>query len=64
MNALPTTKSNLAMELGYDTSQSLFRVIHSDSQVMSLLIAVGYRRRQRNLTPKQIEIIVKFIGLP
>lgn len=63
MDTLPMTKANLAMELGYDSSQCLFRLVHQDKQVMELLVAVGYRRRQRNLTPHQVNIIIKYIGL-
>lgn len=60
-------KQDLAMAYFPDcskkTASRLFaREIHGNAELMAELEATGYRRSQKQLSPKQVGIIEKYLG--
>ena len=63
------SKSELAWLYSPTLSQTaalnrLNRWINGDPELLAALLATGYRPNQRLLTPKQVKVIVEYLGEP
>ena len=58
-----TGKNQLAEALGYSTDY-FFRMVNGNVNIWNALSRVGYQKRSRTLTPKQVEIICNYYGWP
>ncbi len=59
MNNKFITKKELAQRWGID-KKTLARRLHGDEDCMKELAKTGYNRSQKQFTPKQVEIVLKF----
>lgn len=57
----PMYKAEIAALAGYRTGY-FWRLVHGDDELMSRLAQVGYRRRQKMLTVRQVRLVLDEFG--
>lgn len=57
------SKQELADKLGFNVSY-FFKKVNKENAIADDLSKAGYKKRSKNLTPKQMEIICEYYGYP